>query len=65
MSYMGFWRRWTSLIHECIVRSKLVIFITTKNFCGGICTVRNKLIFKDKKLDWNTLFQLILHRLAL
>jgi hypothetical protein len=42
MSYMGFWRRWTSLIRQCIARSKLAIFITVK-----------KLINTNENIDRN------------
>lgn len=34
-------------------------------FYGGIWIARNKLIFEDNKPNWNTLFQLIFHHLAL
>jgi hypothetical protein len=31
----------------------------------GIWNVRNDLVFKDKKPNWNKLFDIVLHRLAL
>ena len=44
---------------------RVAFTISSYGILWGIWNVRNDLVFKDKKPNWNKLFDIVLHRLAL